>query len=50
MSNNFHSKTEEETLKEFSSHVSGLQKETAKERLKKFGFNEIPEKKGKIRY
>ena len=45
--NSFHSKTGEEVLKQLDSNISGLQKEEVKIRLEKFGYNEIPEKKGK---
>jgi len=47
MANNnlFHSKSIEKTLEELSSHLEGLTLEEAKNRLQKFGPNEIPEKK-----
>ncbi|MDP1538487.1 MAG: HAD-IC family P-type ATPase [bacterium] len=41
----FHSKPGEKVLEELSSHSEGLTLEEAKNRLQKFGFNEIPEKK-----
>ncbi len=43
--NAFHSKTIEKTLQELSSDRKGLSDTEAKNRLKKFGPNEIPEKK-----
>jgi len=41
----FHSKTAEKVLEELSSHWEGLSQKEAQERLQKFNFNEIPEKK-----
>lgn len=43
--NSFHSKTIEQVLQQFSSGFDGLSEREAKERLEKFNFNEIPEKK-----
>jgi Ca2+-transporting ATPase len=43
--NSFHSKSIEKTLEELSSYPEGLTLEEVKNRLQKFGFNEIPEKK-----
>lgn len=43
--NLFHSKTEKEVLKELSSNFEGLSSKEVKNRLLKFGPNEIPEKK-----
>jgi len=43
--NSFHSKSIEKTLEELSSYPEGLTLEEVKNRLQKFGFNEIPEKR-----
>lgn len=43
--NNFHSKSVSQSLNELSSNPKGLQKHSAKSRLKKSGLNELPEKK-----
>ncbi len=40
-------KTSEETIKEFSSSESGLDEKEASERLRKYGFNDIPIRKKK---
>ncbi|HXK32352.1 MAG TPA: HAD-IC family P-type ATPase [Candidatus Paceibacterota bacterium] len=46
MGNNlFHSKSIRKTFEELSSYPEGLSSEEAKNRLERFGFNEIPEKK-----
>ncbi len=39
---NFHLKTSEETIKELSSNALGLSQEEAKNRVEKYGYNEIP--------
>ena len=43
--NLFHAKSIEKTLEELSSYPEGLTLEKVKNRLQKFGYNEIPEKK-----
>jgi len=43
----FHSQSVEKVLKKLSSGINGISREEAKNRLQKFGPNEIPEKKAK---
>ncbi len=43
--NNFHAKSIEKILKKLKSSKKGLSKQEAEKRLKKFGFNEVSEKK-----
>ncbi|AWR96699.1 plasma-membrane proton-efflux P-type ATPase [Acidianus sulfidivorans JP7] len=45
MSNTFENKSIEETLTEFNTTLEGLTENEAQERLKKYGYNEVKEKK-----
>ena len=46
LNNSFHSQPVEKVLQRLSSEINGLSHEEAKSRLRQFGINEIPEKKG----
>ena len=43
--NQFHAKTIEESLNGLQTNIAGLASDEAQHRLKRYGFNELPEKK-----